>query len=667
MSQIPSLDEILPVLSDSSFSLDCTLRSERPSYIVRRKSKMKVGFGLRLQEAWRSHFESRPSQALVHSIKAVSKDAEQSSDDGSVKKQLSSPSPALPDSGFIGYRDECITVDARQNHKGQWVLMKGAEQFDAKADPSKVKRATSILDPYCIVVTRRFNSFGELEAILLEIQAPKLIQIIRELVAYYPDESFRIGDTIKFEDPPKLLYYYRKELAEYRDRAEVDERTKQHITFALNFLNSHLGDLMKKYEQFLDAGMINFGHLWMMFKPGILVYEQESEELYFLKNGSVAETPCGMVYALSCYHIDYNGEKLGKVERSIKIPGFGNPRTISSLPVLPLDFCEDPDAIKQKLLARAKRFMDLRGIHNLQHTTKGRVMVDAKTCLRRVLPGDEDRRASQKKGMVVYEECKCVCAVCKKHVDEKPEDYDHDVREITTEELLLCSSTVLGFALSSHKWIQMQIDDLTEIQWSADAIDRLVIDKRQKKVLSSLINSAVFTQGAEGDVIGWKGRGLVMLLHGQPGTGKTLTAESVCESLHRPLYIVSGGELGVNPQEVEKTLEEVLELSKLWRAVILIDEADVFLESRKASDIVRNNFVSGKPTQAIPRAAPTNQEPSLPPPPRILRRHLNAHHQPRQTIRRSIHLSHPSRHELPRPRAMDAKGDLGERLAQVRV
>lgn len=32
----------------------------------------------------------------------------------------------------------------------------------------------------------------------------------------------------------------------------------------------------------------------------------------------------------------------------------------------------------------------------------------------------------------------------------------------------------------------------------------------------------------------------------------------------------------------------------LWKAVILIDEADVFLEERSAHDIVRNNFVAGK-------------------------------------------------------------------------
>ena len=472
-------------------------------------------------------------------------------------------------------------------------ISRGTEQFDPKVDPAKVKKPTSILDPYCMVVTRRLNRFGELESTLLEIQSPGLVQVIRDLVAYYSDETFRIGDTIKFEDPPKLLYYYRKELAEYKERPKIHERTKMHIGFALNFLYSHIGDQIKSYEEFLAAGMVKFSYLWMMFRPGELIFERESEELYFLQKGEAVETQCGPMYALTCYNIDYNGEKVGKSPRTITIPGYDNPRTISSLPVLPLDLCEDPEAIEDRLLARARRFMELRGIHNLQHPKKGRVMVDAKTFLQRVIPGNEDRRESQKKGIVIFENCKCVCAVCKKQMDEKPEDYDHDLREITRDEMLLCSSTVLGFALSSHKWVQMRIDDLTDIEWSRDAIDRLVMDKRQKKVLSSLISSPVFTQGVEGDVIGWKGRGLVMLLHGQPGTGKTLTAESVCESLKRPLYIVSGGELGAEPKEVEKTLQEILELSKLWRAVILIDEADVFLEERSAHDIVRNNFVSG--------------------------------------------------------------------------
>ena len=42
--------------------------------------------------------------------------------------------------------------------------------------------------------------------------------------------------------------------------------------------------------------------------------------------------------------------------------------------------------------------------------------------------------------------------------------------------------------------------------------------------------------GASADIIEGKGNGLIILLHGGPGTGKTLTAESVAELAEKPLY-----------------------------------------------------------------------------------------------------------------------------------
>ena len=85
--------------------------------------KMKVGIGLRLQEAWRSNFESKPT--VQNSVKTVTiNDGKQISESSSIEKSSSSLPVALPDSGNLGYRDECITVDARLNKKGEWVLMK---------------------------------------------------------------------------------------------------------------------------------------------------------------------------------------------------------------------------------------------------------------------------------------------------------------------------------------------------------------------------------------------------------------------------------------------------------------------------------------------------------------------------------------------------------------
>ena len=83
-----------------------------------------------------------------------------------------------------------------------------------------------------------------------------------------------------------------------------------------------------------------------------------------------------------------------------------------------------------------------------------------------------------------------------------------------------------------------------------------------------------------------------MLLSGPPGVDKTLTAESVAENMQVPLYIMSAGELGLRPDDVEDTLGDILEMVTKWNAILLLDECDVFLKARSTHDLERNQLVS---------------------------------------------------------------------------
>jgi len=94
------------------------------------------------------------------------------------------------------------------------------------------------------------------------------------------------------------------------------------------------------------------------------------------------------------------------------------------------------------------------------------------------------------------------------------------------------------------------------------------------------------------DIIKGKGQGLVVVLHGPPGSGKTLTAEATAELTHRPLYAVSSGELGTDAYDLEEKLSSILDIAATWRCVLLLDEADVFLEKRNMHDLQRNALVS---------------------------------------------------------------------------
>jgi len=85
---------------------------------------------------------------------------------------------------------------------------------------------------------------------------------------------------------------------------------------------------------------------------------------------------------------------------------------------------------------------------------------------------------------------------------------------------------------------------------------------------------------------------LVYVLHGPPGVGKTLTAEAVSEYTKSPLYAVSAGELGTTPGELETDLARIFALAARWKCVVLLDEADVFMETRGLHEIERNASVS---------------------------------------------------------------------------
>src|SRR5271154_4740276 len=55
---------------------------------------------------------------------------------------------------------------------------------------------------------------------------------------------------------------------------------------------------------------------------------------------------------------------------------------------------------------------------------------------------------------------------------------------------------------------------------------------------------------------------------------------------------VCAGDLGTNAELLERNLVETTSLAHKWGAIVLLDEADVYLEQRSLQDIRRNGLVS---------------------------------------------------------------------------
>lgn len=166
-------------------------------------------------------------------------------------------------------------------------------------------------------------------------------------------------------------------------------------------------------------------------------------------------------------------------------------------------------------------------------------------------------------------------------------------RTFTDDELLLTSPVVYGFAFNEKLWLEFTISGVRDIEYNDAAFDSLVLPTNQKSIVRALVESHKFHAAKTiDDVVQGKGKGLVSVLHGPPGTGKTLTAEGISELLRCPLYMVSAGELGTDPAKLEFELQKILDIAHSWGAVLLLDEADVFLEKREVHDIHRNALVS---------------------------------------------------------------------------
>ena len=73
-----------------------------------------------------------------------------------------------------------------------------------------------------------------------------------------------------------------------------------------------------------------------------------------------------------------------------------------------------------------------------------------------------------------------------------------------------------------------------------------------------------------------------------------LQIECVAEYTNRPLLSITPGDLGTSAYGVEQALNKFFELGERWGAILLLDEADIFLESRTESDLERNSLVSGE-------------------------------------------------------------------------
>jgi len=126
---------------------------------------------------------------------------------------------------------------------------------------------------------------------------------------------------------------------------------------------------------------------------------------------------------------------------------------------------------------------------------------------------------------------------------------NEESQDLSDELLMTCPPLIAAFSFSLKRWGLILVRGVEDIRWEGESFDHLQLAETYKTIIKRVVaghqsrNQAAAAEASEesendhrfDDFISSKGRGIVFLLHGPPGTGKTMTAGTcVCGISFKP-------------------------------------------------------------------------------------------------------------------------------------
>ncbi|KAF6758888.1 P-loop containing nucleoside triphosphate hydrolase protein [Ephemerocybe angulata] len=436
-----------------------------------------------------------------------------------------------------------------------------------------------------------------------------ILKACKDVIESWPGISWN-SDPLELE--PQIFITHHQEFLKYQRALEEKRRTEieTNILSSVKLLNNTIAadyrTTLGTIERLTKHGEITFELLYGILVPrslfvvrcGVTGLPRLLQLSYFQKT-AVDGKPMYQLILESVDLVDRvmsNTVGVGRVQTVVYLAPFRGAIRITSLDAYPLKYHADEAGLREAVLKRGKKWSNLRGCGNkvVKHNVRSRIMVDRPT-FRRLNPNYSFPTPVPPKVEVVDP------------TNPRNNQYDAYGNYIQPPQLLQATGAAVEHVTDMEEGGQDELTDedppadpsgvefnielIEDVEWNNDAFSNLVLPAGRKDLLQSLVEAHHREIGFD-DFIKGKGHGLVINLYGPPGVGKTFSAEATSEHVKRPLYIVGAGDLGTRANELDAALERVFDVATAWKAIVLIDEADVFLEQRSLHDLERNAMVA---------------------------------------------------------------------------
>ena len=450
--------------------------------------------------------------------------------------------------------------------KYQWVTEEPVDVVDAAENEETAR--------YAFLVRKRksYDSRKKYDIDSIIVQSPWLKKSLGVILADYPGITTNL-DRLVFKAAFHPFVHRWTRLVNLLEKGNFEEAVaKEHLLLFRDVLFEELKNAIAAKIDLVKNGVITFEYLWTIFEPQTLVYSvSNGKECVFKLNSSSTATDQrrGLDFLqLLCWSVDWDGTKFGRHDVYLQDYEFAGTTPISSLSAYPLEFHPEKEQLVQRLVLRGKLFERFAGYHYkayrgvalgysrcgmVRHNVESRIIIDC-DAHNRFMPNNAVSFNSLPKPVKKSDDVSKAIANEDLYNDDASEVFDDESdylvtpdsdddagkpkhRPLTAKELLLAVPYVRGYAVKTKKWLWFYVDQVEEIKFADNAFASLVLPKEQKSLIRAFVESQVKYKDDFDDVIAGKGRGMIMLLAGPPGVGKTLTSESVAEDMRVPLYV----------------------------------------------------------------------------------------------------------------------------------